>query len=202
MITGRGKVVSRLMYEELFEYVPQYKLFFDTNEMPRINSTDQALWNRMCVIDFKKRVYDGKDMDKELPGKLRKEHSGILNWCLRGFDEWYQTGLCTPEKVLAATRLQQQEADPYHDFFEDCCRMNPKGEVGTEEFYSAYLMWCERNDVKYPKGKETFRRDIKAREGIIKGSDGARRIYKGVELLPGAYRPKGMTGKHMDDLRR
>jgi putative DNA primase/helicase len=184
LITGGGRVVSRYMYGENFEYLPQYKLFFDTNEMPRINSTDQALWNRMCVVEFNKRVYRGKDMDEELPGKWRAELRGILNWCLRGFDEWNRIGLSTPEKVLAATRLQQQEADPYHDFFEECCKIRIGAKVGTQDLYDAYVAWCHRNGKKHIKEQQNFTRDIRARDGITKGSDGAKRIHKGVELLP------------------
>src|SRR5262249_42497481 len=167
---------------ENFEYLPQYKLFFDTNEMPRINSTDQALWNRMCVVEFNKRVYKGKDMDTGLPGKLRGELSGILNWCLRGFDDWYENGLCTPEKVLAATRLQQQEADPYHDFIEDYCIIHPDAEVETQQLYDAYCAWCDYNNKKHKKDRNNFTRDMRAREGITKGSSGKARTNKGIGL--------------------
>jgi putative DNA primase/helicase len=184
VITGGGRVVSRLMYEELFEYIPQYKLFFDTNEMPHINSTDQALWNRMCVIEFNKRVYKGKDMDEGLPGKLRAEMSGILNWCIRGFDEWYANGLCTPEKVLEATRVQQQEADPLHEFIQDYCVLDPNAEVESELLHDAYLAWCDDNNIKpqYRKSRNHFTRDIRARDGIKKGTNGSKRTHKGIDL--------------------
>src|SRR5712691_3580799 len=105
LITGGGKVTSRHLYKEEFEYTPQYKLFMDTNTLPRIDTEDQALWNRMKVIKFTRQFTRGVDMDEKLPQKLQEELSGILNWCLAGFDAWYAQGLNTPATVVAFTHL-------------------------------------------------------------------------------------------------
>ena len=79
---GTDTIKARFLFEEYFEYRPQFKVFLATNHKPRVNPGDDAIWERIRLIPFLVQI-PKQDRDKQLETKLRAELPGILV-CLDG----------------------------------------------------------------------------------------------------------------------
>ena len=145
-LTGRDTINARFLNENSFEFVPQFKLFVNTNHLPKV--TDPTVFDsgRVKVIPFN-RHFSEKEQDKGLKRKLRQPEnlSGILNWCLDGLWMMRETGLEVPPAVREATAQYRQDSDKIARFVADMLEPDPHGEIRTEEAYQQYQDWCSRN---------------------------------------------------------
>lgn len=145
-LTGRDTINARFLNENSFEFVPQFKLFINTNHLPKV--TDPTVFDsgRVKVIPFN-RHFSEEEQDKSLKHKLRQAEnmSGILNWCLDGLWMMRETGLEAPPSVREATAQYRRDSDKIARFVDEMMEPDPHGGIRTEEAYQAYQGWCERN---------------------------------------------------------
>jgi putative DNA primase/helicase len=140
---GTDTIKARFLFEEYFEYRPQFKVFLATNHKPKVNPTDDALWERIRLIPFTVQIPTG-NRDKQLEDKLRTELPGILAWAVRGCRAWHnQHGLGEPVAVIEATQHYRDEMDAVGRFLEECCLIDAKVRVKAGDLYDAYKTWCE-----------------------------------------------------------
>lgn len=161
-LTGRDTINARFLNENSFEFTPQFKLFINTNHLPRV--TDPTIFDsgRVKVIPFE-RHFTEAEQDKGLKRKLRKAAnlSGLLNWCLAGLWMMKETGLEPPEAVKSATAAYQWASDKIARFVEETMEPDPMGEIRTEEAYQQYQMWCARNGHR-PEALTNFKQSMEA----------------------------------------
>jgi len=196
LITGGMPITARFLNKEEFEYMPQFKLFIDTNFMPRINAEDDALWGRMKVLKFSQKFVwglehrdrdtwgDALPMDKGLDEKLAEELSGILNWCIKGADMWMEEGLNTPTHIAQNTVDVRQKSDRYHAFLQEYCL--PFARCKTQDLYDAYCHWCHNQankNERYIPERDTFIEAMKKR-GYVKKTDGSYQCFYGLCVKP------------------
>lgn len=153
-VTGGDRIRVRRLYEEAFEFTPQFKLFLATNHKPIIRGTDYAIWRRILQIPFEVRIPEA-ERDKELFEKLLKELPGILNWALEGCRLWQERGLEIPDVVRTATAEYREEMDILGGFLGDCCILASSTTVTSRTLYNVYEQWCEANG-EHPLGKNAF----------------------------------------------
>lgn len=165
-LTGRDTINARFLNENSFEFIPRFKLFINTNHLPRV--TDPTIFDsgRVKVIPFE-RHFTEAEQDKGLKRKLRKAAnlSGLLNWCLDGLWSMRETGMEPPEAVKAATASYRRASDKTARFVEEMMEPDPMGEIRTEEAYQQYQMWCARNGQR-PEGMPSFKRSMEAHTEI------------------------------------
>jgi len=141
---GTDGIKARFLFEEYFEYRPQFKVFLATNYKPKVNADDDALWERIRLIPFVVQI--PKDQrDKELETKLRAELPGILNWALRGCAAWQKDDtLGEPDEVIKATEGYRNEMDDIGRFLDDVCFLGEKTTYKTQAstLLKAYQRWC------------------------------------------------------------
>lgn len=161
-LTGRDTINARFLNENSFEYVPQFKLFINTNHLPKV--TDPTIFDsgRVKVIPFE-RHFTEAEQDKGLKRKLRKAAnlSGLLNWCLDGLWDLRETGLEPPEAIKTATASYRRASDKIARFVEEMMEPDPMGEIRTEEAYQQYQMWCARNG-HCPEAMPSFKQSMEA----------------------------------------
>ena len=171
-LTGGDAITCRYLYHDFFSYTPTFKIFFATNEVPRLTSQGYAMRRRVHILPFTRTFYaagDGKTplRDEHLREKLRRELQGILAWAVRGCLAWQQQGLNPPGRILEETRELFESFDSLADFLDEVCVMQPKAMVETGALWRNYLCWCEENDrqpaYRQPQG---FSRNLGQREGI------------------------------------
>lgn len=144
-MTGSEKITARFMRAEFFEFTPMFKLWVGTNHKPVIRGTDQAIWRRIKLIPFNVTI-PPEERDKDLPNKLRKESSGILNWAVMGCMDWQKNGLGEPEEVIKATGEYRSEMDVLTRFIADCCNTSTQRCAKSSELYKKYAEWAREGN--------------------------------------------------------
>jgi putative DNA primase/helicase len=118
---GTDAITARFLFEELFEFVPQFKVFLATNHAPKMDAQDDAIWERVHRIPFEVQIPKDK-RDKELDAKLQGELPGILAWAVRGCLIWQQENdLRVPQRVTESTQELRDEMDDIGTFLRECC---------------------------------------------------------------------------------
>ena len=144
-VTGGDKLVTRFLYGEFFEYVPQFKVFLAVNHKPNIRDTTNSIWRRIKLMPFE-ATFTEQERDKHFPAKIMaSELPGILSWAVQGCLLWQQEGLQMPDSVNTATRKYQEEMDSFSNFFRECCVEREGGRVSNKMLRAKYDEWCREN---------------------------------------------------------
>lgn len=152
-ITGGDKITARWLHENPVSFAPSHTLFLQTNRKPQAPADDDALWERVKVIEFKVRFVDEpnasdeRPRDPELEPALLAETSGILAWLVRGHLEYLKNGLQTPQSVKLA-RDDYRKGESIEPFLEACCDESEHMQADGSSLYEAYKHWCQRGGMR------------------------------------------------------
>jgi len=178
-ITGGEEITVRHLNHGFFDFVPQFKLTLSGNHKPSIRGQDLGIWRRFLLVPWEINIPDHQQ-DRDLPEKLWRERSGVLNWMLDGVRIWLEKGLIVPDIVRAATDEYRTDSDPVGRFITDCIRKCDGVDVQAASMYSAYVDWCSANAEK-PWTKHIFGRVLPER-GVEKGKIGGLVYYTNIQL--------------------
>jgi len=156
-ISGSDTIKARYLYEEFFEFLPQFKLWLSGNHKPQIRGTDHGIWRRIRLIPWAITIPDN-EQDKDLLTKLKDEWPGILAWAVQGCLLWQSDGLAAPDEVMAATASYRKEQDILSDFLESCVIVGKGRTITVKTLYATYAKFCDDNGdtVKERLGKKKF----------------------------------------------
>lgn len=143
-LTGGDRVSARKLYENEFEFTPQFKLWMATNHKPYVRGRDDGIWRRFVIIPFEKQI-PLEEIDRDLTNKLKKELPAIMKWCVDGFLEWQRIGLSEPAIIKEQRDEYRTEMDSIAAFIEECCDTNPMQKVQSSELFNAYDRWAKEN---------------------------------------------------------
>jgi putative DNA primase/helicase len=159
-LSGRDRVRSRALYQESQEWVPECTIWVATNNPPKFNSDDNAIWRRTKLIPFT-TVFQG---DGEVYDFARKvlvpEASGILNWLLVGLLDFLADGLGEPEEIVTLAKEQRAESDSVARFVADeladgNLMLGEDQLVRANELLARYTEWS-RHSGERPLGSRRF----------------------------------------------
>lgn len=143
-LTGGDRVSARKLYENEFEFTPQFKLWMATNHKPYVRGRDEGIWRRFIIIPFDKQI-PLHEIDRDLTKKLKRELPAIMRWCVDGFLEWQRIGLSEPKIIKEQRDEYRVEMDSIAMFVEECCEVNPLQKVKASELFNAYDNWAKEN---------------------------------------------------------
>lgn len=144
-MTGGDRLVTRFLYGEFFEYVPQFKVFLAVNHKPDIRDTTKSIWRRIKVMEFT-NTFTEQERDKNYPAKIMaSEMPGILAWAVQGCLLWQREGITDPDKIREATQAYREEMDSFSQFFNECCIVRDGARVTNKMLRSKYDEWCQEN---------------------------------------------------------
>jgi putative DNA primase/helicase len=178
-LTGGDQVTARFLYNEYFEYQPQFKLFISANHRPEIRGTDNGIWRRIYLIPFDVTI-SSEEIDKDLPMKLRQELPGILAWAVQGCHEWQSQGLNPPDCINAATSDYRAEMDILSSFIEDKCTCQSSEQVPLGALYEAFKKWTD-DACQETVGKKIFG-NLMRQKGFMQSKSGSKRYWNGIRL--------------------
>jgi len=122
IITGNDEVSCRGMYGKLVtKFVPQFKLWIMTNDMPRLSKHDQGIERRMRCVHFptrfvaQPRAENERVRDDGLKGRIRSEEGwryGFMGLLLDAFKEGRGRSLEMPEEVRTTTEEYMLKNNP------------------------------------------------------------------------------------------
>jgi len=103
-LTGGDRIKARFLFQEYFEFVPQFKLFLACNHKPIVRGTDLAIWERLKLVPFTVTI-PPDERDTDLGTKLHAELEGIFAWAVRG---------CLPGNRKGWARHRKSPRQPRH----------------------------------------------------------------------------------------
>lgn len=157
--------------EDAFFYRPKTKHMFSSNQLPRSEIEDDAFFRRILLVSFPFSVPE-EEQDKDLPDKLLKEKSGILNWMLKGLQRLRENKGFTGDESIQKTRGTWEEwGDPVAKFKSEKMVEDTGAVVAKSKVHSEFLDFCREND--FPSmSQHKLTRELKSK-GI---EDGRSRI--------------------------
>jgi putative DNA primase/helicase len=181
LLTGGDMITARFLKKEFFEFRPEFKLWISGNHKP-VPGDGYGIWRRLILIPFDVVIKE-KDIDRELPTKLRKELTGILNWAIKGCLKWQEDGLKTPQKILNAIKEYKSEMDTVQNWIDDCWKPNPnpRAEIKASDLYKSYKYWAEENGEYYKMTQRALGQKLKER-GVEKTRKSAGNYYSSIEV--------------------
>lgn len=181
-LTGMDIVTARHLYQESFEFIPQFTIWFSANNRPKIRSTEGGIWRRIREIPFN-QVIPERERDRKLKSKLCEDpasRTGILNWLVEGYLAWQEEGLNVPEAVNEATDEYRNDMDFINQFIEESLVRKTGHSTKNKDMKKAYKDWCNHNEI-HPVGPKNFSQSLKSK-GFEQVSGGDR-SWKGVYLI-------------------
>lgn len=146
-LTGRDQVRSRALYQESVEWTPECTLWLATNNAPRFNSDDNAIWSRVKLIPLT-TVFLGKEQVFDYARSiLAPEAAGILNWLLEGLRMFQLQGLGEPDQLTQLTSDHRVNSDSVARFVADKLADGSyveSGRIKASDIYTGYAEWCRQ----------------------------------------------------------
>lgn len=198
-VTGGEKIRARRLYENGYEFMPQFKLWLSTNHKPTIIGTDHAIWRRIRLIPFTVTIPE-HERDKDLPAKLEAERAGILAWAVEGCRAWLRDGECPPAVVLEATEAYRRDMDALANWIEDRCIVASGERAPAKDLFADYLTYCEASGED-PLKQKTFGTRLTER-GFGTERDGRARYRTGIRLKEARLTAAGDVVTHVTNVTR
>ena len=172
--TGGDTCAGRLLYKNINEYKPEFKLLINTNHLPHISDKTVFLSRRIKVIPFDRHFTE----EEQDPGLKKlfcepENMSGILNWSLLGLRMYVEEGLGMPEKVHAATEAYRAEESRTNvlaeidGFFNENLIPAENARLKTSELHAQHVHWAMEKGL-YPLTAREFVGELRRRYKVIK----------------------------------
>jgi len=187
-LTGRDHIVSRNLYENATEWVPEFTIFVICNHLPKFNTIDSSIERRVVVIELN-NVVPKEKRDPALKTQLCSDElvrSEILNFLISGSLLHLREKLVVPLSVRQATnRYLNNQDDPVGEWIEECCVEMVSSWTATQWLYKSYMSFCEEKSTS-PISLPLFSRSLKQRgysQATRRLNGKATRGYSGIDLL-------------------
>ena len=143
-MTGGDTITARFLHQNSFEFKPEYKLFINTNHLPRVNDDSIFASGRVKLIPFE-RHFPENEQDKGLKAFFGQPEnkSGILNWLLAGLQLLKADGLKQPQSVRDATAQYREESDTIGQFISECLGETRNINTPLMNVHARYEKWCD-----------------------------------------------------------
>lgn len=167
-LTGRDKVVCRKLYQSEREFVPRFKLFFNTNHRPKISDDTVFASKRVIIIPFEKHFTE-EEQDIHLKDHLtsKKNISGLFNWLVEGYKKFLaEKELKLPKSIEKAIEDYRQWNDVACQFVDEELEAQDGNVLYGEDVYQCYVEWSELNGLFVMK-KHAFYEALKKRKIML-----------------------------------
>jgi len=187
-------LTCRHLNKDPIQFIPQYALFLQCNDIPNNESTDDGFWRKIFIIPCESKfILKDEDMYKlNDPVKFPNHFLGVDQEYL--YKEWAPYFLYllferykvlkennfkfpVPEKMTAATRNYKEEASSYTQFFHDKLEEVPGYKVDATTLYTEFQAFVGRD---FKTQKSIF---LKQMERIIGKPKGKKKEYFGFRIL-------------------
>ena len=165
-LTGGDTYTARFLNANPFEFKPEFKLFINTNHLPRTADDTVFASGRVKIIPFD-RQFTEQEQDKGLKKLFRRREnkSAILNWAVMGWRLVQEVGFDTPARVNEVIEAYRSEADLIGVFLAEYTGAEEKGRLSTSLLYSYYAQWAKDNGYR-PLSNRPFVADLRRRYEI------------------------------------
>lgn len=172
-VTGNDTMSARFLHENSFQYVPQFKIFMNTNHRPAVADDTLFRSGRLKLIPFERHFAEGQQ-DKNLKTFFARPEnlSAVLNWCLAGLRRLQLEGLWEPPCIREAVAGYRLENDWLNQFMQECLSPDETARVRMKQVYAAYAEWSRQNGLQ-AVNSIAFRKMLGERAEIVRAKAAA-----------------------------
>ena len=142
LLTGGDYITARHLYEREFSFKSTIKLMISGNHKPIVKGNDNGFWRRVSLVPFEAKIVTP---NPQLSSDLRRERSGILNWCLNGWIEYQKNGLVVPDSVQKESKVYRDEMDIIKSWMDECVEVKFGEKAFANDLYQSHKKWREVN---------------------------------------------------------
>jgi putative DNA primase/helicase len=182
-LTGGDTVPARFLFNEFFEFKPEFKLWLVANDAPVIDASDSGLARRIRVVPLTNAV-PGDDQVSWVKDLLTSPLAGpaILAWMVEGCLKFQSDGLGSAAAVDRANAEYSESMDDVGHFIEECCLVESGHFTSTADLFQVYRAWANGNGMTILTGNALGRTLTK--KGFVKGKKRDKRGWSGLGLRP------------------
>lgn len=145
-LCSTDEVQAEKKYKDPFHYVPCHTLVLYTNHLPRVSGIDDGIWSRLFVIPFNNKLRGGADDVKNYADFLY-ENAGeyIMKWIIEGAKKVIDLNYNLPMPLVVSEAIKdyREQNNWFHHFLSDCCEVDPKAQVSSNQLYMTYRKYCQ-----------------------------------------------------------
>lgn len=197
-ITGGDKLIVEGKGLKHKEFTPQFTIWLRSNDIPDITN-ETAMERRFLLVRWlgKKLTSEQwntfKDNENRIVPKFfyNTEASGILNWLLKGLQDYLKKGLNVPEDWDREAKQLLIEGDLKTQFLEETVERtdNPTDSVDTKELYKRFCEYFrESSGGEKPEGVIIFNRSMEKDYKMVRDYNNNRPRWTGVVLKKGVMK--------------
>ncbi len=157
-LTGDRKARARKLYEENQSFLQTAKIWLATNHKPQIRDDTDGMWRRVHLLTMEQQFSENHRVKGLEDRLIEKEMSGILAWAVDGTLAWLERGLEPTDKIRGEVDKYRAEANPIHDFYEECLELKPGTVTTKADMYMAYLEHAKSIGERFPLTRQQFSR--------------------------------------------
>lgn len=176
-VTGGDVVTARFLHQNSFDFIPEFKLFINTNFLPRVTDDTVFASGRVKLIPFE-RHFQPHEQDPGLKTFFKEpvNVSGIFNWIIAGLKLMQSEGLKQPDAVTNATAQYRDDSDMVGQFVKDCLVAVHNKSTLLKDVHTEFIAWCDDNGIKYPMASKGLADELR-RRGITVERAGRNKSY-------------------------
>lgn len=165
--TGGDQITAERKFGQPFNFQNYAKFILSMNKIPESKDKTDAFFRRNTIISFPYTFTENgengtKLMDTDLINKLttQEELSGFFNWALKGLERLLAKGKFSYS--LSTEKIRDKYirlSDSLGAFVMDSIKLSVHRAVTKDDFYLAYVDYCNKNGVS-PKSKKAVGMDL------------------------------------------
>ena len=164
--SGDSKIRTRGLFQESYEYTPQYAMIINCNEIPELSKVDgnNAIKRRLRVIHFPTKFCDNPSKPNEKLGdpllneKLKKDIRYRQAFLKILVDIWFKKDLKkkidTPPAILENSRKYIDDCNYVKRFLDACYdyseydeKTNPNAKIASSSLFNDFRVFCITNGI-------------------------------------------------------
>lgn len=148
-LSGNDTISSRPLYGKPVQWSPECVVWLATNNPPKFNSDDNAIWKRTKLIPFNTVFLGPDEVEDYARSQLVPEAPGILNWLLAGLQDYLANGLQEPAEIEYLAQQQRRESDSVAQFLADgeangVVVLGPTETMDCQRLHERYQEWSRQ----------------------------------------------------------
>jgi P4 family phage/plasmid primase-like protien len=198
--SGDSKIRTRGLFQESYEYTPQYGLIINCNEIPELSKVDgnNAIKRRLRVVEFKTKFCENPSnpneklmnrlLNKKLENDIRYRQAFLKILVDIWFSKDLKTKIDTPQSVYDSSKAYMDNCNCVKAFLEEkyeYIEYTPenKAKVKSSELFSDFRAYCTINGIVNKVSDKTFKPLVEA-EGYIQNRKNDGVYYMNIQRRP------------------
>lgn len=192
-LTGRDTISGRALFQDEISFKPNFNLFCQCNEIPDIESVDNAIQRRFIILPFKNKFVMKDDLDKykgqpniKIADPLLKDRidnddrisKQFMLMLINHSKNKFKTDLIIPQSIKNEVKEYISSNDIVNEFInENFSIVENKTLIKFTEIYNSFKTWGGFNGMK----KKQFKYNLLLINGITEKRTSKGRFIKGLD---------------------